>query len=211
MIVWLTASTIVAPGHRQLDLAQHLPAGRAQRRGRLDGRRRHLADAQRRDPDRGRDRVDHRGDGRRRRADQEQQGHRREVGERRHDLHDVEDRRDERREPLARGRRGSRAGRRSATESTAASVSASVSMLSSHRPSSPSDTKPPTASAREPPARRPGSRAPPATAIRPGQPSAASSALRTASTSADAQPDAVDDDRRSGSCRGWRRPRRARR
>ena len=92
MMVWLIPSRWRgAPA--QFDLAQRLHAGRPERGGRLDRVVGHAADPEGDDPDRRRQRVDQRRDGRGRRADQEQQRQRREVRERRHDLHHVEDRR----------------------------------------------------------------------------------------------------------------------
>src|SRR5712671_5996336 len=59
------------------------------------------ADAEGRDPDGRRDRKDKGCDRRGRRTDQEEEGDRRQVGERRHDLHDVEDRRQDCADPIA--------------------------------------------------------------------------------------------------------------
>ena len=93
----------LTPGKRQADPGEQLPPGRPERAPRLDGIGGHVPDAQRRDPDRRRHRVDEGHDRRRRRADPEEQHERRQVGERRHDLHDIEDRRQDRPEPGALG------------------------------------------------------------------------------------------------------------
>ena len=87
-------------GERELHLRQHLAPGRAHRCGSLDGVRRHAADSERGDAHGWRDRVDHRRDDRCRRADREQDHHGHQVGERRHDLHRVEEGRDRRIEPI---------------------------------------------------------------------------------------------------------------
>ncbi len=131
------------PGQRQLDLARGPGSGSSPSEMAASIVRRDASDPERGDPDGRRDRVDERGDRGRRRTDEEQQGHRREIGERRHDLHDVEDRRDQAAEALGCGRPGSRAGSRSpATITTAASIRARVAMLGSHRPRMPSAAKP---------------------------------------------------------------------
>ena len=160
MIVWLTPSADRPAGERQLDLAQDLPAGRAERRGRLDRRRRHAADAERGDPDRRRDRVDQRRDRRRRAPIRKSSVIGGEVGERRHDLHDVEDRREERRRAgcSAPAEDPEREADQRATITTAASISASVAMLASHRPRTPSDGEPgdrPSSASRQPPKTQP--------------------------------------------------------
>ena len=101
MIVWLMPEHDGAPGHRQQHRPQPLPAGRAERGGRLHDGRGHAADAVRGEPDHRRERVDERGDGGRGRPDQEEQRQRREVDEGRQGLHEVEHRRERRREPGA--------------------------------------------------------------------------------------------------------------
>ena len=75
---------------------QELAIGRAERTASLDRVRRHAPDAERRDADRRRHRVDERDDRRCSGTDAEEQHERRQVRERRHDLHHVEDRRDDR-------------------------------------------------------------------------------------------------------------------
>ena len=95
----------------------------------------HAADAERRDPDRGRDRVDHRRDDRGARPDREQDHDRHQVREGGDDLHRVEHRRDRACGTVATGRRARRAACRRASESpTAANISANVSTASLPEP-----------------------------------------------------------------------------
>ena len=102
---------------------------------RLDRVRRHAADAERRDPDRRRDRVDHRRHDRRARADREQDHDRHQVGERGDDLHRVEHRRDRARGSGRSGRRAIPSGTPTASESAAAAnMSANVCTASSQSP-----------------------------------------------------------------------------
>ena len=91
---------MVRARHRQQHGPQALPAGRAERRRRLDDLARHLPDAVRGEPDDRRQRVDQRGDRRRGRADEEEQGERRQVDEGRHRLHEVQHRRDDAGDPV---------------------------------------------------------------------------------------------------------------
>ena len=93
-IVWLTESSSIrrASGSCTFDSTCHRVAPSAVRR--LDRVRRDAADPERGDPDRRRDRVDHRRDHRGARADREEDHDRHQVRERGDDLHRVEDRRD---------------------------------------------------------------------------------------------------------------------
>ena len=79
--------------HRELDLAQPLPVGLTRRVGGLDGRRRHLPDAEAGDPDQGRQRVDQGAHDGAADADAEEQHDRQQVDEGRHGLQEVQDRR----------------------------------------------------------------------------------------------------------------------
>ena len=97
------------PCERQLHLEDRLPPRCAECQRGLYGVRRHLADSERGDPDRRRDRVDHRRHDRRSRADREEDHNREQVGECRDDLHRVEERRD--RAPEAVGAAGDHAER----------------------------------------------------------------------------------------------------
>jgi hypothetical protein len=90
----------LAARQRQLHLEESLGRGGAQRLRRLDRFLRDAADAERRDPHRGRDGVDHRADHRRRRADREQDHDRHQVRKGRHDLHGVQHRCDGAVEPV---------------------------------------------------------------------------------------------------------------
>ena len=98
-IVWLTESNIMRARQRDLHLRQHLPPGRAERRGRLDRVGHDAADPESGDPDRGRDGVDHRRHHRRARTDREEDHDRDQVRERGDDLHCVEERGDRPVEP----------------------------------------------------------------------------------------------------------------
>ena len=100
IIVWLTPRMIVRRAIGTWTLPRSCSLVEPMARRRLDRRRRDAANAEGGDPDRRRDGVDHRRDRRRRRTDEEQQRQRRQVGERRHDLHDVEDGRHEPHEPV---------------------------------------------------------------------------------------------------------------
>ena len=104
----------------------------------LDRVDRHVADAQGGDPDGRRHGVDEGHDAGRGRAGPEEQHERGQVGVRRHDLHDVEDRREDRpdagRLPAIQIPRGTPI--RSDT-TTAAMIAPSVSTLDSHRPRTP--------------------------------------------------------------------------
>ena len=114
------------------------------------------ADAERGDAHGRRDRVDHRADHGGRGADREQDHHRHQVGEGGHDLHRVERRRDRCGGSARCVRRSTPTGMPIASESsTAADISASVCMLSSHRPMRANETKAPStiSAARQPPKR----------------------------------------------------------
>ena len=157
MIVWLTDEQQLLARERQLHLEERLQRRRAQRLRGLDRVGGHAADAERRDPDGRRDGVDHRADDRRGRADREQDHDRHQVGERGHDLHRVEHRRDARGGRARSARRTRRAACRSSSErTTAASISASVWMLGSHSPISANATNAAStmSPARQPPKRQ---------------------------------------------------------
>ena len=85
---------------REPYLREHLRRRGAHRERGLDGVRRDAANPERRDANRGRDRVDHRRDHRSARADGEEDHHGHQVRERRDDLHRVEHRRDGALEPV---------------------------------------------------------------------------------------------------------------
>ena len=99
-IIWLTERSSIRRASGSCTFDEHLPAGRAHRLGGLDRVRGHAADSERRDPDRRRDRVDHRRHDGGARADREEDHDRDQIGEGGDDLHRVEDRRDRAVEPV---------------------------------------------------------------------------------------------------------------
>ena len=126
-IVWLTERSSIRRASGSCTFQSTCQRVEPSAVGGLDRVRRHAADAERGDPDRRRDRVDHRRDDRRARADREEDHDRHQVRERRDDLHRVEHRRDRALEAVASGLRARRAASRSASESaTAANISAKV-------------------------------------------------------------------------------------
>ncbi len=153
------------------------------------------ADAERGDAHGGRDRVDHRADHRRRRADREQDHDRHQVGERGHDLHRVERRRDAR-GGSARERPATIADRhrRSTSESsTAASISASVWMLSSHSPISANETNAASDDQRRAASRRSAARSATDAAIVPTQVSHSSTSVMRRDEPVGERAEAVED------------------
>ncbi len=112
MIVWLTDSSSWRRASGSCTLKSVWARRGAERARRLHRVAGDAADAERRDAHGRRDRVDHRADHGRRRADREEDHDRHQVGERGHDLHRVEHRRDPAVEALASGRRTRRSGSR---------------------------------------------------------------------------------------------------